>query len=64
MAKKYEIITQLYERTVEELANADAWQSFLATACRNDKLSFDEQVLLFAQKPDATAMLPIEGEHG
>ena len=64
MAKKYEIITQLYERTVEELANADAWQSFLATACRNYKLSFDEQVLLFAQKPDATAVLPIEGEHG
>ena len=64
MARKYEIITQLYERTVEELANADAWQSFLATACRNYKLSFDEQVLLFAQKPDATAVLPIEGEHG
>ena len=64
MAKKYEIITRLYERTVEELASADAWQSFLVTACRNYKLSFDEQVLLFAQKPDATAVLPIEGEHG
>ncbi len=64
MARKYEIITQLYERTVEELANTEVWQRFLATACRNYKLSFDEQVLLFAQKPDATAVLPIEGEHG
>ena len=64
MAKKYEIITQLYERTVGELAATEPWQRFLATACRNYKLSFDEQVLLFAQRPDATAVLPIEGEHG
>ena len=64
MARKYEIITQLYERTVAELADTERWQRFLATACRNYKLSFDEQVLLFAQRPDATAVLPIEGEHG
>ena len=64
MARKYEIITQLYERTVAELADTERWQHFLATACRNYKLSFDEQVLLFAQRPDATAVLPIEGEHG
>ncbi len=64
MAKKYEIITQLYRRTVKSLASPQEWQRFLATACRNFRLPFDEQVLLYAQRPDATAVLPIEGKSG
>lgn len=38
----------------------DKWAEFLKTACYNYRLRFDEQLLLYAQKPDATAVLPIE----
>ena len=64
MARKYEIITELYHRTVAGLTAPSAWQDFLNTACHNFRLPFDEQVLLFAQRPDATAVLPIEGKNG
>ena len=60
MAKKYELITELYERTRQGVAEPVQWQRFLSTACRNYRLSFDEQLLLFAQRPDATAVLEIE----
>ena len=64
MARRYETITELYSKTVAGLAAPQAWQSFLTTACHNFRLPFDEQVLLYAQRPDATAVLPIEGENG
>ena len=64
MAKKYEIITELYLRTVAAITTPRVWQSFLCTACRNFRLPFDEQALLFAQRPEATAVLPIEGANG
>ena len=64
MARKYELITELYQRTVAGLAAPQEWQRFLTTACRNFRLPFDEQVLIFAQRPDATAVLPIEGRNG
>ena len=64
MARKYETITELYRKTVAGLAAPQAWQSFLTTACHNFRLPFDEQVLLYAQRPDATAVLPIEGKNG
>ena len=64
MARRYEIITELYRKTVADLAAPQTWQSFLTTACHNFRLPFDEQVLLYAQRPDATAVLPIEGENG
>lgn len=64
MAKKYELITELYRRTVEDLMGPQVWQRFLSTACHNFRLSFDEQVLLFAQRPDATAVLEISGKRG
>ena len=64
MARKYEIITELYHRTVAGLTAPSVWQNFLNTACYNFRLPFDEQVLLFAQHPGATAVLPIEGKNG
>ena len=64
MARKYEIITELYQRTVAGLSAPQAWQDFLTTACRNFRLPFDEQVLVYAQRPDATAVLTIEGSSG
>lgn len=60
MARKYEIITELYRRTQESLTAPQAWQNFLSSACHNYKLSFDEQLLVYAQRPDATAVLEIE----
>lgn len=60
MARRYELITELYERTRAAVTSPQEWQKFLSTACRNYKLPFDEQLLLFAQRPDATAVLEIE----
>lgn len=60
MARRYELITELYERTRAAVTFPQEWQKFLSTACRNYKLPFDEQLLLFAQRPDATAVLEIE----
>ena len=60
MARKYEIITELYHRTQASVTAPKAWQEFLASACRNYRLSFDEQLLVYAQRPDATAVLEIE----
>ncbi len=64
MARKYELITELYQRTVAGLTAPQVWQSYLSTACRNFRLPFDEQILVFAQRPDATAVLTIEGKNG
>ena len=60
MARKFELITQLYYRTLQEVAHPSHWQSFLASVCHNYRLPFDEQVLLFVQRPDATAVLEID----
>ena len=61
MAKKYELISDLYGQISTEVnKDPQTWQLFLKTACRNYKLRFDEQLLLFAQRPDATAVLEIE----
>ena len=64
MASKYERITDLYLQTVGEVATPEVWPKFLTTACYNFRLSFDKQILLYAQRPDATAVLPIEGRQG
>ena len=60
MATKYELITELYTRTQKSVTAPQEWQRFLSTACRNFRLSFDEQLLLYAQRPDATAVLEID----
>ncbi len=61
MAAKYQLITELYQRTgVTVVKNPQAWQGFLSSACRNYKCRFDEQLLIYAQRPDATAVTTIE----
>ena len=61
MARKYELISELYDRTCKTVvSNPQNWQNFLQSACRNYRLRFDEQLLIFAQRPDATAVLEIE----
>ncbi len=60
MARKFDLISQLYEDTSKEVMSPDKWAAFLKTACYNYRLRFDEQLLLYAQEPDATAVLPIE----
>ncbi len=61
MSLKYQYMAALYEQTCQRITSSSSeWKSFLNTACRNYKLRFDEQVLLYAQKPDATAVLEIE----
>ena len=61
MAAKYQLITELYRRTGIAVAkNPQAWQNFLAAACRNYKCRFDEQLLIYAQRPDAVAVAQLE----
>ena len=60
MAILYKALTELYRETQRKVTAPDQWQAFLASACRNYRLSFDEQLLVYAQRPDATAVLEIE----
>lgn len=61
MAVKYQLITELYQRTGRTVTrNPQAWQGFLSSACRNYKCRFDEQLLIYAQRPDAIAVTTIE----
>ena len=61
MARKYDLISELYRRTAHAVvSNVENWQAFLRCACRNYRLRFDEQLLIYAQRPDATAVLEIE----
>jgi N12 class adenine-specific DNA methylase len=61
MARKYELITELYHQTLKEITSSQgAWRAFLRSACRNYKCRFDEQVLIYAQRPDARAVLELE----
>ncbi len=61
MAQKFDVISELYDRAcLEIITDPVKWQSFLQTAGRNFKLRFDEQFLLFIQRPNATAVLEIE----
>ena len=65
MARKYDLISELYRRTAHAVvSNVENWQAFLRCACRNYRLRFDEQLLIYAQRPDATAVLEIERWNG
>ena len=65
MARKYDLISELYERTCFAVTdNPVNWQSFLKSASRNFRLRFDEQLLVYAQRPSATAVLEIERWNG
>ena len=61
MASKFQFITELYRTTLAELTgDYESWTGFLRSACYNYKCPFDEQVLIYAQRPDATAVLELE----
>jgi len=65
VARKFDLISELYERTcLAVTSNPVNWQSFLKTAGRNFRLRFDEQLLIYAQRPDAIAVLEIERWNG
>ena len=56
LTRKEKQITQLYIETLEDVnKNADNWISFLKRASYNYKYKFDEQILIYAQRPDAVA---------
>ncbi len=59
--KKYDLITDLYAEAVKEVTDSPGnWMSFLRSACRNFRLPFDEQILIYAQRPEASAVLPMK----
>ena len=61
MASKFQFITELYSRTLIRLTgDYESWTGFLRSACYNYKCPFDEQVLIYAQRPNATAVLELE----
>ena len=61
MASKFQFITELYSRTLTRLTgDYESWTGFLRAACYNYKCPFDEQVLIYAQRPNATAVLELE----
>ena len=61
MARKYDFISELYNRTCKTVvATPASWEAFLRSACYNYRLRFDEQLLVHAQRPDATAVLQID----
>ena len=61
MARKYNLITELYRETLKDITSSQsAWLKFLQSACRNYKCRFDEKVLIYAQRPEAKAVLEIE----
>jgi len=61
MASKLQLITALYTETIHSISqNPERWKQFLRAAARNYKLPFDEQLLIYAQRPEATAVLEIE----
>lgn len=58
MANTTESILALMRNTCEYVCRSpEEWQDFLSCACNNYKLPFEEQLLLYAQRPDATAVL-------
>ena len=61
MPTKFQLITELYDQTVQSVTGSyQSWTGFLRAACYNYKCSFDDQILIYAQRPDATAVLEME----
>lgn len=61
MPNKYQLVNEMANETLKEItSNAENWTNFLNTASNNYKYSFNEQVLIYAQKPNATACADIE----
>ena len=61
MPTKFQLITELYDQTVQSVTGSyQSWTGFLRAACYNYKCPFDDQILIYAQRPDATAVLEME----
>ena len=61
MANKLRNAVEILQATVSELTQTEAnWRSFLSTASMNYKYSFANQVLIYAQRPEATACASID----
>ena len=61
MVKKFDVITKLYEEATQEVTESpEKWLAFLQSASKNYRLPFDEQLLIHVQRPEATAVLPME----
>ena len=59
--RKYKLISALAEETAKEVVrNEESWRRYLNTASRLYKYPFKEQLLIYAQRPDATACASIE----
>ena len=65
MAGKFQLITELYAEAAGEVSrDREAWKGFLSSAGFNYRLRFDEQLLIYAQRPDASAVLEMEKWNG
>ena len=61
MANKLRVITDLYGETLTEISNNPSeWMKFLETAAMNYKYSFNDQILIYAQRPNAIACADID----
>lgn len=61
MPNKFELITKAYSDGCSDVIRSPQnWCEFLSSACYNYRLRFDEQLLIFLQRPDATAVLEFE----
>ena len=61
MPNKYQLINEMARETLKDITSRpEEWVKFLDTASSNYKYDFNEQVLIYAQKPDATACAEIE----
>ena len=57
---KYDAVTVLYRRTIDKIKTSpQEWQKFIKSVAYNYKLSFDDKVLLYAQRPNAKAVLEL-----
>lgn len=60
MATRFELISVLYDDVSKDVIRSPSnWQEFLKSSCNNYGLPFSEQLLVYAQKPDAVAVLPM-----
>ena len=61
MTGKFQLITELYAEAAGEVSrDREAWKGFLTSAGFNYRLRFDEQLLIYVQRPDASAVLEME----
>ena len=61
MARKIQLVSQLADQTAHDITRSvDGWKQYLDTASRLYKYKFEDQILIYAQRPDATACAAME----